>query len=389
MSRASTLLLALLILNILLGVLCLVVARGERKSAALRLWGWGMLLYSAGLLVTIATAWPFDLRKVLGNAMIAYAPILTVEGALAYTTFRLDRRWTMLAFVATVIPIVINHTAGHYNVLIDILAPGPIANILFMLAAIVLVRRPPPDARFAARFVAGIFTYNVIVWSLRMYLVWASIGATNDRDRADLTIALFGIAQMVAAVASTLGLFWIEVRNMEAELRRQANTDPLTTLPNRRATVQRFNDELARAARNGRAFALVLFDVDHFKRVNDTYGHHVGDAALRYVADALRTAQRNVDLTGRIGGEEFVVLLGEQDAGGAGTAANRLREHVGAGIVRHDGTELSVTLSGGVAVYPDDGTSWDELFLAADRRLYDAKTGGRNRIAIATPRASL
>jgi lysylphosphatidylglycerol synthetase-like protein (DUF2156 family) len=186
MSRASTLLLALLILNVLLGVLCLVVARGERKSAALRLWGCGMLLYSAGLLVTIATGLPFDLRKIVGNSMIAYAPILTVEGALSYTAFRLNRRWTTLAFVASILPIVINHVSGHYQVLVDILAPAPIANILFILAAVVLVRRPPPDARFAARFVAGIFAYNVVVWSVRMVAVWESIGGTNDRDRAVL-----------------------------------------------------------------------------------------------------------------------------------------------------------------------------------------------------------
>jgi diguanylate cyclase (GGDEF)-like protein len=155
--------------------------------------------------------------------------------------------------------------------------------------------------------------------------------------------------------------------------------------------VQRFSEEIARAERHARAFAMVLFDVDHFKRVNDTYGHQAGDAALRYVADSLRATQRNVDLTGRIGGEEFVVLLSEEGQDGAAIAANRLREHVGAGSVRHEDVALSVTLSGGLAVYPTDGTSWDELFVVADRRLYEAKSGGRNRVVSvpATPRASL
>src|SRR6266540_1075240 len=287
MSRASTLLLALLILNALLGTLCLVVGRGERRSAALRLWGWGVLLYSAGILITIPPFLPLALRKILGNAMIAYAPILTTEGVLSNTRFRLRRRWTTIAFAITVIPIVLNHLGAHPLVLIDFLAPAPIANVLFIIAAIVLVRNPVPDAPSASRFLAALMLFSVAVWTLRMISITTSIGATNDRDRADLIVALFAIAQIVAGVATTLGLLWIEVRKMEAALRRLADTDALTGLPNRRATVARFREEAARATRHDLFLALVLFDIDHFKRVNDTYGHLAGDAALRHVAAVL------------------------------------------------------------------------------------------------------
>jgi diguanylate cyclase (GGDEF)-like protein len=384
MSRASTLLLALLILNVLLGTLCLVVARGERNSRALRLWGWGLLVYSIGILITIPDFLPFALRKIVGNSLIAFAPVLTTEGVLSNTGFRLNRRWTALGLLASIVPIVANHFAnhfgGHYSVLVDIIAPAPIANILFVLGAVMLVRDPPPDAKAAARFLAAIFGFSVLVWTLRLIAIWSSLGGTNDRDRADLTVALFGIAQMVIAVAATLGLLWIEVRKMEAALRRLADSDALTGLPNRRATVARFREEAARAARHHRPFALLLLDVDHFKRVNDTHGHLVGDAALRHIARVLSAGRRSVDLVSRIGGEEFVVLLGEEGLDGATRAADRLREEIAASALSHETLTLSVTVSGGLALYPDDGEDWDHLFAAADRRLYRAKNGGRNRV---------
>ena len=379
MTRASTLLLALLVLNVLLGLVCLVVARGERRSRALRLWGWGLLAYSAGILITIPAALPFDLRKIVGNGLIAFAPILTIEGAISHTRHRLNRRWIAFCFTLTMLPIFWNHFGGHYQVLVDVLSPAPIANILFAIAAYWLIIDPPADARHASRFVATAFVSSIAIWSLRMYAIWSSIGVTNDRERADLTIALFSIAQMVVAVGTTLGLLWIEVRKMEATLRRLADLDPLTALPNRRATVSRFEEEVRRADRMRRDFGLVVFDVDHFKQVNDTHGHLVGDAALRHVAAILRDHVRGGDVVGRIGGEEFVVLIADERVDGAIAAAERLRAALESAPINRD---LTITMSGGLAMFPADGRDWDELFGVADQRLYAAKKGGRNRVEI-------
>jgi diguanylate cyclase (GGDEF)-like protein len=380
-TRANTLVLALLILNTLLGLLCLVVARGERRSAALRLWGWGLLVYSIGLLITIPAFLPFALRKVVGNSLIAFAPILTVAGALSHTHWRVRRSWILPGFIASVIPIVVNHLVAHPNVLVDILSPAPIANVLFIIAALAFLRDPPPSALYAARFVSGVFLFSVVVWTLRMITILTTIGATNDRDRADLTIALFAIAQLVIAVGSTLGMLWIEVRQMQAQLQRLADTDPLTGLPNRRAAMDRVAEELARAVRHRREFSLAVFDIDFFKRINDTHGHHAGDAALKHVSRLLDGARRAVDVVGRIGGEEFIVLFSEHDAARAVIAANRLSELVAAMPLPYaNEVVLAPTLSGGVATYPEDGRDWDSLFAAADKRLYAAKSGGRNRI---------
>src|SRR5258708_38981276 len=117
-----------------------------------------------------------------------------------------------------------------------------------------------------------------------MVSIIQSGGRTNDRDRADLTIALFAVAQIVATVASTLGMLWIEVREMQAELQRLADTDPLTGLPNRRATMDRVREEAARAARHRRPFSLVVFDIDYLKKINDPHAPLGGDAALLHGA---------------------------------------------------------------------------------------------------------
>jgi diguanylate cyclase (GGDEF)-like protein len=377
-------LLALLVLNSLLGVLCLVVARSERKSEALRLWGWGLLAYSVGLLITIPPAIPIALRKVSGNALIALAPVLTVDGLLRHTTVRLRRSWVTIAFGLTVLALVVNHLQPNYSVIVDMVAPAPLANVLYIFAAYAMVRHPPSDARSAARFLAGILIFCTFVWTARLLIIWQSLGGSNDRDRADLTVALFAIAQMIIAVAATLGLLWVEVRNMEAELRRLANTDGLTNLLNRRATVTRFEEEAARAARYQRAFSLIVFDVDHFKHVNDTYGHTVGDTALKHVAAVLEQNRRQVDIVGRIGGEEFVVVLTEEPGEGATEAADRLREAIASVPLPDQGLQL--TVSGGVATYPFDGRTWDEVFAAADHRLYDSKENGRNRVTGPPPR---
>jgi diguanylate cyclase (GGDEF)-like protein len=206
------------------------------------------------------------------------------------------------------------------------------------------------------------------------------IGGTNDRDRADLLVALFSIAQMVMSVAATLGLLWIEVRKMQATLERIAYFDVLTGLPNRRATISRFREEAARVMRQAGELSMVVFDIDFFKKVNDSLGHPGGDAVLVHIAGLLNSKKRDEDVLGRIGGEEFVLLLPQQSAADAAEVADRLRACVAATPVIRAGESVSVTVSGGVSTFPRDGDDWDDLFLVADRRLYAAKNAGRNRI---------
>jgi diguanylate cyclase (GGDEF)-like protein len=198
----------------------------------------------------------------------------------------------------------------------------------------------------------------------------------------DVVFSFSAIAQMVNGVVATMALVWIDVRMMQAELSRVADSDPLTGLPNRRAAMNRFAEEAARAARNGQRFGLAVLDIDHFKRINDRHGHVAGDAVLNEVGRALRLAKRGDDALGRLGGEEFVLILPQQAREGAAEAAQRLREAVARAAVVVGGETVRVTVSGGIAIYPEDGETWDALFAVADRRLYDAKREGRDRITV-------
>jgi diguanylate cyclase (GGDEF)-like protein/putative nucleotidyltransferase with HDIG domain len=168
-------------------------------------------------------------------------------------------------------------------------------------------------------------------------------------------------------------------------IQKQALTDGLTGLPNHRAVMDHFLKELERARRYGRPLSVLFFDVDRFKHVNDTYGHSVGDTVLRQIGERSGSVLRGGDILGRFGGEEFVILLPEADGIEAKMVAERIRAAVAAevmGVLEVEGG-LGMTVSIGLATYPTDGTSEQELLLQADEAMYVAKRMGRNQVRTA------
>ena len=177
-----------------------------------------------------------------------------------------------------------------------------------------------------------------------------------------------------------------ELAGINASLREQSSMDALTGIPIRRSFDSAFEQEWNHAMRSGKPLALILGDVDHFKRFNDTYGHQKGDDCLRAVANAMReAARRKVDLVARYGGEEFVMLLPDTPAVSALLVAGRLLESVRGLRIKHERSSISdhVTMSMGVcAAVPREGQRPDELVKIADRALYDAKSKGRNQAVL-------
>jgi diguanylate cyclase (GGDEF)-like protein len=169
-------------------------------------------------------------------------------------------------------------------------------------------------------------------------------------------------------------------------MEEMATTDGLTGLVNHRTFQERFVEMLARAERSAGKQALLLTDIDHFKKVNDSYGHPTGDVVLRGVAQVVRDCVRKIDLAARYGGEEFAIVLEGTDLAGARQLAERIRTEVQKQIfAAPEGKEpFSCTLSLGIAVYPDDGRDAKALIAHADQALYHAKHNGRNR-AVAWP----
>ena len=172
------------------------------------------------------------------------------------------------------------------------------------------------------------------------------------------------------------------LRNLEIAEQRAA-TDSLTGLPNSRAIRDTVKRMAAQAGRTKTPLAAALLDLDHFKQVNDTYGHGRGDDVLAAVGAALRDALRESDFIGRLGGAEFVALLPATDSAGAATAAEKIRAAIAALAV--PGIDRGITISIGVAVIPEHAGDADGLLRAADRALYAAKEHGRNRVEVAVP----
>ncbi|MFO1037287.1 MAG: EAL domain-containing protein [Geminicoccaceae bacterium] len=174
------------------------------------------------------------------------------------------------------------------------------------------------------------------------------------------------------------------LKTAEAEARRLATVDTLTGAYNRRFFLEQAPRLLERCRRDGASAALILFDIDHFKLVNDRYGHHAGDAALRAVVDTCRAVVRPGDLIGRWGGEEFIVLLPDADSTAASAIAERLRIALSELRLVADGQAYALTISAGIAATGATGRSHDELLRDADEALYAAKAAGRNRVHLAT-----
>jgi diguanylate cyclase (GGDEF)-like protein len=172
-----------------------------------------------------------------------------------------------------------------------------------------------------------------------------------------------------------------ELESAQARLAELANRDPLTDLHNRRHFENRLAIEFARAHRFAEPLALILLDVDHFKEVNDRFGHPTGDRVLIKVGNVLRALSRRIDLAARIGGEEFALLLPNTGAPGAEALAERVIARIREARIESEGDRVRVTVSAGVTAFPDCGAQTRrQLVECADRALYRAKEAGRNRI---------
>ncbi len=167
-----------------------------------------------------------------------------------------------------------------------------------------------------------------------------------------------------------------------SELDRLGRTDGLTGLLNRRAWEEQLLGEFKRNARSLQPVSLVMFDIDHFKRVNDTYGHQAGDEVIRLVSKLLLESKREIDIGGRYGGEEFCVILPETDQQGARHFAERLRKSVEQQVIDYEGQKIHCTISLGIAQI-DEQTGGHLAWLEqADKALYHSKESGRNRTSL-------
>lgn len=223
-----------------------------------------------------------------------------------------------------------------------------------------------PDTR--ALLFLPMVSRDVIMGAVALYCV----GRHHVFDPVQIEF-LHDVAQQIALALENARLF--------SAMSTMATTDELTRLANRRKFMEAFQLELAKARRTGQPLSLILCDVDHLKKINDSYGHPAGDTAIRHVADMLRQDRRETDLPARLGGEEFAVILPGTDILGGARIAEKVCQNLASSPVQTVGT---VTASFGVATFPEDGHEAKDLMKKADERLYSAKGAGRNQVCYVT-----
>ncbi|MCB1677286.1 MAG: GGDEF domain-containing protein [Halioglobus sp.] len=227
----------------------------------------------------------------------------------------------------------------------------------------------------------GLFI-SLLFMSIAAFIFW-------NKNHGDPELTGFLPAANIVLVSLCILYFThtyeISRERTELQLLRAARTDFLTGVANLAGLSEFFRTERTRALRQRQALSLLLLDLDHFKRVNDVFGHDAGDAALKFVAALMRERLRSTDLVARLGGEEFACVLVNTTGETAVQVAENLRLAVAGGSLDHAGRSIGLTMSIGVAQFGRDGEELQSLLAAADKRLYQAKAAGRNRVVCATP----
>lgn len=358
----------------------------------------------AALLTAFGSGLPSFMTTVVDNMLTIVSLVFIHRGAALFVGMRPPDR-AYLAWIAAAaagfivlsyllpsverrIGLVCSFRAGFYLATLAVLyRPGLPAGTRYLrtilaIAAIWNLGRLAVLARTdgqVANFLAGgpSFAVMVAIGGILQILVNAfQFRLESERTRDELLVHAGSLQAKRDALQAA-------VTERTAELTLLATTDSLTGLANRRHFMDQGWREIERARRYRQPLALMLIDIDHFKEINDCYGHPAGDEVLRLVARACQCGARNADLAGRIGGEEFALLMPETGMVAAQLAAERMRRAVAAVDAAAAGIDRTITASIGLAVLEDGDATLERLMARADKALYQAKQFGRNRVMFA------
>ena len=320
-----------------------------------RIVSWVFLL-STAVIVGTSGLWPDTMPAIFVLLGLAGSFVLVVHDLLPPTALGAARSVLEGTVALTFATFLVLLTGGHSS---PFFFTFPL-----IVGAAALVVRPTATLMLASAAAIG-------------YIVAVSVGGGG---MSGLPLATVGVnltaLLLLAYVGSVIGRE--QRRSRDAAIRMSA-VDSLTSLFNRTFFFAALDREMARSARSGRGFCLLMLDLDELKMINDRHGHHAGDAVLRAVAETIKGGVRRIDVAARYGGDEFVALLPETDPTGGWVVAEKIRLNVAALSV--PGLDREPTVSVGVVSYPHDGQSADDLMISADQAMYASKRAGRNRVA--------
>jgi len=195
-------------------------------------------------------------------------------------------------------------------------------------------------------------------------------------------LSILTIALLLGILYSMVWKLVVKLNDSQNRLKQMSITDELTGLRNRRHIMQRLDEEFQRARRMDKSLGIIMLDIDHFKRINDEFGHRFGDVVLKTIAQRAPAMLREYDLLGRIGGEEFLIVSPDTDVDETAIIAERIRRIIGEQGVLHDGREVKITVSAGITMLKEEDRGSDALLSRVDKALYKAKQEGRDRVAV-------
>ncbi|MFC4528021.1 GGDEF domain-containing protein [Dyella halodurans] len=353
-----------------------------RNQTVLRIWVASLWIATLGvLLIGLRNRIPDLLSIVVGNGAIVFSNALMLKGIAKHLGQPMRWRWP-----GCFVLVYIGFSAWMTYVTPDLgmrLFIASLQAVIFDLAyAYLLLRYGEPAIRTSCRIAAAIMLINAVFFLMRAFMSVA-YSAGQDIMLAGTPVAATYVVGILTGLASYFALLQLITERLMVDLSRAAHTDGLTGLLNRSAIVAEGRASLARCQQRGQPFTLLIFDLDHFKQINDRWGHDVGDAVLRHVTTILRSG---IDwphmLASRYGGEEFVLALPGATLEQGMEVAEKLRYTLAHSHARIDHQSIPVTASIGVAV-ARPGTRFEQLVRQADEAMYRTKFDGRNGVSLA------
>jgi len=346
-------------------------------------WRVGTLLQAvACVLLAIQNLLPLALALPLANGCLLLGLYANLRSVCLFCNQRIPSLFLMPVLFATLS--VYWFTAISPNLSARIVIVSLAMAILLVASARYLHVFSKREASASRSVLAVIFLLVGLFMLFRsVYFLLVPSSSENMLDQASWLNAVTPLVVAILPVIGTTAYLLMCSDRLRRQWELAASTDYLTGLANRRTVSLAGERAFHSALRQGRAMSVAVIDVDHFKGVNDRYGHDIGDLALKHIASTLEKTDRKNDLVGRHGGEEFVVLFDQANGDQSVAAAERLRAGVQESILVVDKQSIPMTVSIGLATYQDSDRSFNDLLRRADQALYAAKKNGRNRVEIA------
>ncbi|WP_440105861.1 GGDEF domain-containing protein [Acidovorax sp. BL-A-41-H1] len=390
-AHVPTMLVMVIASFVMMAVAMAVVAWGRRHDGLLH-WSVALLVNAVGHTLLLLRGQIPDVISIVGaNGMLSGSLALLLAAIFQFQGR--SARWMLLLLPPVLVVCLIALLADDFTERVALV--GTVLGLQSLWAAGAIVRyRRATVGRGQWLVVAGLAAEAAVLLSRALGAMLDLEAANSILDSSSVQTLTF-LTTFSVVLVSSLGFIFMLRERADENNRVMAARDPLTGVANRRSLVASLDRDVARALRTHESIAVMMVDIDHFKHVNDIYGHPVGDQVLCSVVNVLRERVRAQDLVGRYGGEEFMVVLPDTGLAGAEQLARALcravadsRCHVSAADVPGSppgGVDIEVTVS--IGVYGgqlEQGDSWDLLIAAADRALYQAKENGRNRVEVAT-----